>query len=97
MSPTNGFHLQLVLTTMSSVKSGMSRIPIIGGLVAAVGTIGAIIVVLLAGLVLFLLAPIALLWSLNELGLTDVDLLNLWNILAALIIILVLRGKIGYS
>lgn len=82
---------------MSSVKSGMSRIPIIGGLVAAVGTIGAIIVVLLAALVLFLLAPIALLWSLNELGLTDVDLLNLWNILAALIIILVLRGKIGYS
>lgn len=82
---------------MSSVTSGMSRIPIIGGLVAALGTIGAIIVVLLAALVLFLLAPIALLWSLNELGLTNVDVLNLWNILAALIIILVLRGKIGYS
>lgn len=82
---------------MASVKSGMSRIPIIGGLVAAVGTIGAITVVLLAALVLFLLAPIALLWSLTELGLTDVDVLNLWNILAALIIILVLRGKIGYS
>lgn len=82
---------------MSTSKSGLKRIPILGGLIATLGTIGAILAFLLIIVVFLLLAPIALLWSLNELGLTDVELLNFWNILAALIIILVLRGKIGYS
>lgn len=82
---------------MSSLQSGLKRIPILGGLVATLGIVGSILVFLLAVLVLVFLAPVALLWSLNELGVTNVELFNLWNILAALVIILVLRGKIGYS
>ena len=82
---------------MSALQGGLQRLPVIGGLVTTLGTIGAVAAFFVLALVLLLIAPIALLWSLNELGLTDVDLFSPWNILAALIIILVLRGKIGYS
>ncbi len=82
---------------MAGLQRRFETLPIIGGLIATAGTLGAIISVLLILLVLVFLAPLALLWSLNQLGLTDVALLDVWNLLAALIIILVLRGKLGYS
>lgn len=75
----------------------LNRIPIVGGLLATLGIVGTIVVGAIFLIVLLLIAPLLLLWSLNQLGLTDVELFNIWNLFAALIIILVLRGKFGWG
>jgi len=59
-----------------------------------VGMIAGIVILAVA---LFLIAPIALLWSLNHLGLTNVEIFNLWNILAAAVLVLILGGASGSS
>lgn len=75
----------------------LNRIPIVGGLLATLGIVGTVVVGAIFLVVLVLIAPLLLLWSLNQLGLTEVELFNVWNLLAALIIILVLRGKLGWG